>query len=319
MNRVKNPAALFTIIPSSFYYHKKLMKQCPNCQTTYADDSLQFCLQDGTPLAAVPNQNSPDDYDTESETLVAPKRVEPIRFEPPSYYQTNQESWQPNQPVIVEQHAPKKTNTAMVVILSVLGTVLLLGLGGLGAWLYFNNKKTEVAVNINTAPQNRLSNATAANNQNANANLAAPSPTITPTAQPMLKPEQVKAISNDVTNVVNDWKDSTENGDLDAHINQYADTVDYYKAGRVNISRVRADRERAFATYDSISINLDNVKVTPDASGEKATVVLDKEWDFEGVEKVSSGKVQQQLTLGKINGSWKITGEKDLKVYYTSN
>lgn len=26
------------------------MKQCPNCKTNYTDDSLQFCLADGTPL-----------------------------------------------------------------------------------------------------------------------------------------------------------------------------------------------------------------------------------------------------------------------------
>lgn len=307
------------------------MKQCPNCQKTY-DDNLQFCLQDGTQLVDLNDQNASDNYDTESETLVVPKRVEPIRFDPPSSYQTNRENRQPSQPIIVEPRQPtpppiiieqppppKKTNTATVAVLSVLGTIALLGLGGLGAWLYFNNKKTEVAVNVNAAPQNRPSNAGAANNQNANANLAAASPTATPTAQPTLKPEAVKAISGDVKSVLDDWKSSTENRELDEHISQYADTVDYYKGGRVNVSRVRSDRERAFAAYDSIIVNLDNVKVTPDASGEKATVVLDKEWDFQGAEKISTGKVQQQLTFAKIGGRWRITGEKDLKIYYTSN
>jgi len=298
------------------------MKQCPNCQTTYADDSLQFCLQDGTPLAQIPNQNSADYFSTESETIVSPKRVEPIRFEPPSSYQpTNQPNWEPSQPVIVEQREKKKSKTATIVVLSVLGTILLLGLGGLGALLYFGNKRTQVAAGTNTAAQNRSPNTNAAN-QNTNVNLATPSPTATPTAQPTqptLKPDEVRAITGDVKDVVDDWKYSTENRDLDTHIGQYADTVDFYKAGRVNVSRVRADRARAFAAYDSISINTDNVKVAPDASGEKATVVLDKEWNFEGAEKSSSGKVQQQLTLSKVNGRWLITGEKDLKVYYMQN
>jgi len=298
------------------------MKQCPNCQTTYADDSLQFCLQDGTPLAQIPNQNSADYFSTESVTVVSPKKVEPIRFEPPSSYQpTNQPNWEPSQPVIVEQREKKKSKTATIVVLSVLGTILLLGLGGLGALLYFGNKKTQVGAGINTTPQNRPPNANATN-QNTNVNLATPSPTATPTAQPTqptLKPDEVRAITGDVKDVVDDWKYSTENRDLDTHISQYADTVDYYKAGRVNVSRVRADRARAFAAYDSISINTDNVKVAPDASGEKATVVLDKEWNFEGAEKSSSGKVQQQLTLSKVNGRWLITSEKDLKVYYTQN
>ncbi len=292
------------------------MKQCPNCQTTYADDGLQFCLQDGTPLAAFPNQNLSDSYDTESETLVVPKRVEPIRFEPPSSYQNNQANWQPSAPVVIEQRETKKSNTTMIVALSVLGTMLLLGVGGLGAWLYFNNKKTSVAVSVNNAPANRPANTNLTTNQNANL-AAAPSPTATPTAPPTLQPEEAKRISNAVKEVVNDWKDSTENLDLDTHISQYADTVDYYKAGRVNSSRVRADRQKAFDTYHSITINIDNLKVTPNATGEKATAILDKEWNFEGDDKYSAGKVQQQLTFDKIDGRWLITGEKDLKIYYT--
>lgn len=291
------------------------MKYCPNCRTEYADDSLQYCLQDGTPLVVNANQSVSANYETESETLVVPKKVEPIRFEPPSSYQTNQTNWQPNQQPVIIEREPKKTNTAAIVVMTALGTILLLGLGGLGAWLYFRNTQPQVAVNINAAPQNRSSNA--ANNQNAN--LATPSPTATPTPQPTLNPEQTKAITEDVKDVVEEWKDTTENLDLNGHISQYAETVDYYKAGRVGVARVRADRERAFSAYHSININIDNVKVTPDSSGDKATVILDKKWDFEGDEKFSSGKVQQQLTLNKINGRWLITGEKDLRVYYTEN
>jgi hypothetical protein len=124
------------------------MKYCPNCQTQYTDDSLQFCLQDGTPLAGVSNQNVSTDYEAESETLVVPKKVESIRFEPPSSYQTdlskNQPNWGQSQPVIVERE-PKKSNTTAIVLLSILGTIALLGLGGLGAWLYFKNNKPVVA------------------------------------------------------------------------------------------------------------------------------------------------------------------------------
>lgn len=303
------------------------MKRCPTCQTAYADDSLQFCLQDGTRLVSSTNQDATIAFDTESETVVSPKKVEPIRFDLPSSYQTNQANREPvTQPVVVhEQREAKKSSAAKIVLLSVFGTILLLGLGGLGAWLYFNNKKPQaVAVGVNTSPNTQPNrspaNVNATNNQNVNsannANLAvSPSPTV----QPTLKPEAAKAITNDVKDVMDDWKYSTENRDLDTHVSQYADTVDYYKAGRVGVGRVRADRARAFAAYDTININLDNVKVTPDASGERATVVLDKEWNFEGAEKFSSGKVQQQLTLGKINGRWLITGEKDLKIYYTQN
>ena len=58
------------------------------------------------------------------------------------------------------------------------------------------------------------------------------------------------------------------------------------------------------------------MRVSPDASGESATAVFDKEWVFEGAGKYNAGKVQTQLQLRKFGGDWRITGERDLKVYY---
>src|SRR2546425_3922642 len=41
------------------------MKRCPNCKRTFADDTLSFCLDDGTPLVAAARPDS-------EETLVLP-------------------------------------------------------------------------------------------------------------------------------------------------------------------------------------------------------------------------------------------------------
>jgi ketosteroid isomerase-like protein len=203
--------------------------------------------------------------------------------------------------------------------------VTLLVLGGAGAaWLFMQNRTREVAVNVNTAPRaNHPLNANSAgnesvlaNNKEANAATPTPSPSATPTPKPTVNPETAKAVTENVTNVIDDWKSASENLDLDGHLSQYADTVDYYNAGKVGLARVRADKQKAFEAYDSINFDISNVRVTPDPSGEKATAVFDKQWTFEGVEKRSSGKVQQLLTFAKINGRWLITGEKDLKVYY---
>ena len=299
------------------------MKVCPQCRTEYTDDALKYCLQDGTLLFDAPVQITSPDFTTESETVISPKRVEPIRFDPPSSYQGSQANWETNQPVIIERE-PKKSNTPMIVALTILGTILVLGLGGAGAWLYFNNKKTVAIVNNNSAAPNRPVNTSAANNQNsnansnANANLATPTPTLspTPTAKPTINPQQAKTISNDVENVIDNWKNASENLDITGHLSNYADTVDYYRGGKVGIAKVRADKEKAFNIYDSIEFNIDNLRVIPDPTGEKATAVFDKEWKFEGADSYSAGKVQQQLTLSKINGKWLISGEKDLKLYY---
>ena len=47
------------------------MKQCPKCRTNYADDTLRFCLEDGTPLIdlgedpTVVRPGNRESYDTE--------------------------------------------------------------------------------------------------------------------------------------------------------------------------------------------------------------------------------------------------------------
>ena len=102
-------------------------------------------------------------------------------------------------------------------------------------------------------------------------------------------------------------------------MNYYADTLDtYYNASNVSSSRVRADRARAYALYTTLDIELSNLKVTPDPEGNKATAVFDKTWTFEGSEKYSSGSVHQKVWLARIGGRWRITGEKDLQVYYVN-
>jgi hypothetical protein len=52
------------------------MKYCPSCQITYADDSLRFCLQDGTGLLDyVDNAPAPTVDFSEKETVVRQKPV----------------------------------------------------------------------------------------------------------------------------------------------------------------------------------------------------------------------------------------------------
>ena len=299
------------------------MKYCPTCQTRYTDETLRFCLQDGSPLTEIADSDSnmPTVAFDSEETIMASRQVEPIRVELPGLERHSQPPTQDRIPVAAPVET-KKSNTAIIVLLTALVTLLLLGGGAIGAWLFMKNRKTEVAANVSNAPKtNRPTNANSVNNQensvsNSESNALTPTPTATASPKPTLKPDETKNITADVEKVIDDWKDASENLDINRHLGNYADTVDYYKAGKVSRARVRADKQTAFDQYDSINFNISNVKITPDASGEKATAIFDKEWTFEGEEKYSSGKVQQLLTLNKINGRWLITGEKDLKVYY---
>ncbi|MDQ3324000.1 MAG: hypothetical protein M3525_16420 [Acidobacteriota bacterium] len=309
------------------------MKYCPQCQTTYTDDLLKYCLKDGAPLGEVFDSTASNADFADEKTVASIRRVEPITIpvqqntpvqNPPAQNRQPVES-----PVVAMQSEARRSKTGSIVALTILGTLLFLGIAGIGAMLYFRNQEPDVAANVNIAPVNRSVNTNSANaqtsnltaNQNTNANFAddSPSPTPTATPQPAIDPQPAEDVAAEVEDAVDEWKNATENLDIGGQLSQYAETVDYYRSGRVSRARVRADKDRAFGVYDSVNIDISNLKITQDESGENATALFDKEWNFEGDASNSSGKVRQQLTFSKIGGKWLITGERDLRVYYVNN
>lgn len=291
------------------------MKICPNCQSRYTDNTLLYCLQDGSALVSDESGSSTPTvaFTGESETIAKNRQADTS-----SYSQEFQTRVRQTGDAADYQTQPKTSNTALILVTALLVMILLFGAIGIGAWLYFSNK-TEIAQNTNvnsSTPENTRTNT------NINSS-AFPSPNIsktpfeektaTPVPTPAFNPETIKT---EVSGTVNSWASLAESRNLSSYMNNYADRVDYYNKKGASIGTVRADKQRAFTIYDTLDINLSNMRVMPDASGESATAVFDKEWYFENDTGSSEGKVQTQLRLRKIGGAWKITGERDLKVYY---
>ena len=200
------------------------MKFCPTCQTRYDEEILHFCTKDGTPLieqeqpnfTALPSQSSLADDDSGEETV--------IRRKPP-VAQPDFNEKPPSAPRIViptggekldqqvrtrptaYQAPPPQSNTAKVVLLTILGTIAILG--GAGGIFWFlqsdrtNNGNANVnTLNVNTNPPTNLNIGNSFNyNLNANANVglntnsnvsktptptpkSSPSPTATPRPSP---------------------------------------------------------------------------------------------------------------------------------------
>jgi hypothetical protein len=127
-------------------------------------------------------------------------------------------------------------------------------------------------------------------------------------------------VSKEVGDALEEWADSTRKRDLDEHMGHYADTLEtYYRKQNVPAAQVRTDRSNAFVRYDQMDVKLDNIQVTPDPTGLRATVAFDKTWEFDSPDKNSKGSVRQQLTLLRVGGRWLINGERDLQVYYTNS
>lgn len=125
------------------------MKYCPSCQNIFADDTLRFCLQDGTGLRDyADNAPAPTVDFSERETVV---RQKPMTSD-----------WQPSrvtQGATVEPEA-KKSNTFPVIIITAL--VMCLFFGGLFVvWQMLGssdsenaNGKNKVSVNDNGGSRN---------------------------------------------------------------------------------------------------------------------------------------------------------------------
>lgn len=134
------------------------MKYCPTCQITYADDSLRFCLQDGTGLLDYSdNAPAPTVDFSEKETVVRQKPVT--------------SGWQENrvtQDARIESET-KKSNTFGAIIVTALVMCVLFG-GIIAAWIMFGDnasEKTDLRNNISTPTITPFIDRT-------------PSPTITP-------------------------------------------------------------------------------------------------------------------------------------------
>ncbi len=158
------------------------MKRCPTCNRTYTDLSLNFCLEDGTPLSSAPDPNATIRYPPPRDTSEPPPteiyRPEPAIVSPRPTVPPppSPQQWSPTPTT-----APARKSNAIWWVLGGLAAVLVIGVGlvvmiialaSLGA--NTNNSN----LNANVRNENRNGNVAAnanVNNANANANAATPS------------------------------------------------------------------------------------------------------------------------------------------------
>ncbi|HJX93888.1 MAG TPA: hypothetical protein VJ372_25555 [Pyrinomonadaceae bacterium] len=151
------------------------MKRCPSCNRSYTDASLNFCLEDGTPLVADPppsDSNATKRYPPGRDTSEPPPTeiyrpdTELISQTPTSQPQRQP---QPQQwtPMPVAAPPRKKSNA----VWWVLGGVAALGIIGIGLVVMIIALASMSAANSNNANLNR--------NENRNANLVSNSNTNT--------------------------------------------------------------------------------------------------------------------------------------------
>jgi ketosteroid isomerase-like protein len=219
-----------------------------------------------------------------------------------------------------EASAPQKRSPLTLIAL-IAGAAVLLLVGGIASrFLFDNNHKDNNPTTTQTpAPANDV---TPTSEQRATQTQSQPLPRPTeralpqPTEPPLL---DNRALTREVEDTLNGWAAAARGHDLDAQMSYYADSLDtYFRRQNVSAAYVRSTREAAFTRYTTLDIQLGVISVEFNPSGTIATATFDKTYRFEG-DKILSGSVRQVLSLTKIAGRWRITGERDIHVYYTNS
>lgn len=141
------------------------MKCCPTCQRTYTDDTQSFCLEDGASLRLMRDAGLSDNLNpTMMSGGVAQQERRSSDEPPPTEILYPRAAHTIPSPVPVPTMPPQqplatsssqgnvtqpRSNTARTVAITVLATVLLLGLGAAGAWMLLSDGENEV--NRNTS------------------------------------------------------------------------------------------------------------------------------------------------------------------------
>ncbi len=263
------------------------MKKCPTCSRTYSDETLSFCLDDGSLLSA----------SIHSEPTIAFSRS----FETPT--QTANRS-------IPEK---KRRNVAGLVIV-----ILAVLIAGSTVALYYESLNRGGSTAVPIPSRNAQIPIPPANLPVPTGDVMGTNPPTqarsgTPSAE--VQSPTTTDTESAISRAVGDWRENLRDKRLDGHMRLYADRLEtYFRKSDVSSSFVRSDVSRLFQKYDSFNIEISNLRISGTPGGD-AVATFDSDFRFVGT-KTHAGKVHSELRWRNINGEWKIVSQRDLRTYF---
>ncbi len=144
------------------------MRHCPICDARYDDETIKFCTKDGTPLVEseqpnfviLPSENiEPPPAELGEETVIRRKENTGFTLPERDPERIVVPTANPNEPRIRPRQVfyppPEPPNTAKVIALTIVGTLVVLSFGAGLFWLF---QKDPVIMNVNTNPVNLNAN-----------------------------------------------------------------------------------------------------------------------------------------------------------------
>jgi hypothetical protein len=173
------------------------MKRCPTCNRTFTDSNLSFCIDDGTPLAVIP--------DDDEQTAVSPK----------SGSESYGNSWKPPAYQPPGSYVPAgKQRSSWPWLLGILAVVLMAIAGFAVAAALMIPRLVRSSANKNQAvviPNRSENNSNSAANENTNENTKGNSDT-----ENSSPPTDHAQVLSDLTNLEHEWTVANINADKKA-------------------------------------------------------------------------------------------------------
>ncbi len=118
--------------------------------------------------------------------------------------------------------------------------------------------------------------------------------------------------------VVDRWADATRRRDTNEAAQCYAPVLErFYGKRNVSAEQWKRQQKQVLSQIGQIQkLEISNVKVQQE-NPNLAVVLFDKKWEFRG-RSYFAGSAQDELILRPFQGQWKISSEREVKVYWTS-
>jgi hypothetical protein len=165
------------------------MKTCPQCGTQYSDDTLLFCLQDGSPLAE-PLTETPTVFLGDEETVAARRNAVRVPISDPEPAAWDQSRVTQTAPATSEK---KGSNTALIVAVTAVVMLIIFGVIGIAAIVFLRNAQQASVQNSYATPANVRTG-----NNSDSSTPAVPSPTKTAASTPKPPPSPSPTIDNEL-------------------------------------------------------------------------------------------------------------------------
>lgn len=124
------------------------MKICPTCRKTYADDNLNFCLEDGSVLTFGSNEPPA------TVMMSQPRPTDPTAVFPSTPNTGIQSTFGQQAPQSYTMQQPKKSSKAWLWIVGILGILLLLCGGGFAGLVFIGMQANQNEANNSAHPPN---------------------------------------------------------------------------------------------------------------------------------------------------------------------